>query len=291
MLGILLIDKPLEWTSHDVVNRVRRLLSTKRVGHAGTLDPLASGALVVAVGPATRFLQYLPLEPKVYEFDVRFGIETSTQDLEGEVVAEKPLPADLIGKVKAALPSFMGKIEQLPPMFSAVKKSGKPLYEMARKGLDVERETRRVFIESYEVLGHEGDTVSFRVVCSGGTYVRTLGHDLGQIIGCGSHVTRLRRTAVGRFHVDDAISLDEVDPRHLMSLREALPPLELVTLDQDRVDDIWHGQRVPPDEPPVGKVVGLLDPLGRVIGAAEVQEDGWLQPACVIPQEALSGSL
>jgi len=243
MLGILLIDKPLEWTSHDVVNRVRRLLSTKRVGHAGTLDPLASGALVVAVGPATRFLQYLPLEPKVYEFDVRFGIETSTQDLEGEVVAEKPLPADLMGEVEGALPSFKGKIEQLPPMFSAVKLSGKPLYEMARKGLDVEREMRRVFIESYEVLGHEGDTVSFRVVCSGGTYVRTLGHDLGQMIGCGSHVTRLRRTAVGRFHVDDAISLDEVDPRHLMSLREALPPLELITLDQKRVDDIWHGQR------------------------------------------------
>jgi tRNA pseudouridine55 synthase len=287
MLGILLIDKPLGITSHDVVNQVRRKLNTKRVGHAGTLDPAATGLLIVAVGPATRFLQYLPLEPKVYVGDVTFGIKTTTQDSEGEVVESGDVPEDLEGLVRAALPQFLGLIDQLPPMYSAIKKAGKPLYAYARKGEEVERTARTIHIDSIAIEAVNGPTVTIRVVCSGGTYLRTLAHDLGDAIGCGAYLSALNRVAVGKFELPDAIPLSEVSPEHLMPLADALPPMPLVELDVAQAADIREGRALVVMGAPETEFVGLLLG-GSVIGIAKVSEN-ILQPECVIPVLAFAG--
>jgi len=287
MLGILLIDKPLGITSHDVIARLRRRLQTKRIGHAGTLDPLATGLLVVAVGPATRFLQYLPLEPKEYVGTVKFGIETTTQDAEGEMVAEKPVPSNLMFEIDYALPQFKGAISQIPPLYSAVKKEGKPLYVYARRGEDVEREPRNVFISEVELLEQNGNEVDVRVVCSGGTYMRTWAHDLGQQLGCGAHLSALRRTKVGKFSIEDAIQLEDASEDDLWPLSEALPPVSLVQLNSHQVHAVRHGQAIGSPHPPAGLYCGLLDPQGNVVGMARV--DGpMLQPECVIPADAMS---
>lgn len=282
MLGVVLIDKPLGITSHDVIARLRRRFNTRRIGHAGTLDPLATGLLVVAVGPATRFLQYLPLEPKEYVGVIRFGIETTTQDAEGEVVAQKPVPKDLLFEVDYAMPEFKGSIQQIPPMYSAVKKEGKPLYTYARRGEAVEREPRSVFISEVEVLGQDGNDVEIRVVCSGGTYMRTYAHDLGQRLGCGAHLASLRRTRVGKFEIEDAVSLEEVSEDDLWPLAEALPPTPLVSLTHRQVESIRQGQSIGYSRAPGGVVCGLVGPDGEVVGMARIHGQE-LQPEVVIP--------
>lgn len=282
MLGVVLIDKPLGITSHDVIARLRRKFQTRRIGHAGTLDPLATGLLVVAVGPATRFLQYLPLEPKEYVGTIRFGVETTTQDAEGEVVAEKPVPSDLMSEISGVLAEFKGSIQQLPPLYSAVKKEGKPLYVYARRGEEVERERRTVFISEAELLAQTGNEVDVHVVCSGGTYMRTWAHDLGQRLGCGAHLSALRRTRVGKFAIEDAVTLEEVEPGDLRPLVEALPPVPLVEITHRQAEAIRHGQAIGFPRPPAGLVCGLVGPEGDVIGMARIQGQE-LQPECVIP--------
>ncbi len=282
MLGVVLVDKPLGITSHDVIARLRRRFNTRRIGHAGTLDPLATGLLVVAVGPATRFLQYLPLEPKEYVGVIRFGIETTTQDAEGEVVAEKPVPKDLLFEVDYAMPEFKGSIQQIPPMYSAVKKEGKPLYTYARRGEAVEREPRSVFISEVEVLDQHGNDVEIRVVCSGGTYMRTYAHDLGQRLGCGAHLASLRRTRVGKFEIEDAVSLEEVSEDDLWPLAEALPPTPIVSLTHRQVESIRQGQSIGYARAPGGVVCGLVGPDGEVVGMARIHGQE-LQPEVVIP--------
>src|SRR5476649_403009 len=182
MFGILLIDKPLGGTSHDVVNHIRRRFGTRRVGHAGTLDPLGTGLLVVAVGPATRFLQYLPLEPKVYIAEVAFGHSTPTYDAEGELSEARPVPENLAEAIDSKLPAFRGLIQQLPPMYSAIKVGGKPLYKFAREGKEQVRESRTVHIDTFEILSIEGDKATARISCSGGTYIRSLANDLGEAL-------------------------------------------------------------------------------------------------------------
>lgn len=283
MLGILVVDKPLGITSHDVVSRVRKKFQLKRVGHAGTLDPLATGVLVVAVGPATRFLQYLNLEPKVYEFTVRFGQVTTTQDAEGEIVAEHEVPEDLRDAISGAIPRFLGEIQQLPPIYSAIKRDGKPLYQYAREGVEVERSARTIFVEALELLECRPNEADFRCVCSGGTYVRTIAHDLGTAIGCGGHIMALRRTGVGRFNLDQAVELDAVSPDHLVPLAEALKPLQSVTLPDEIEDRIRQGQRVAIRPVPTGLFVALTDSQNEVVGIARVVK-GSLHPECVIPK-------
>lgn len=283
MLGVLLVDKPLGITSHDVVARLRRKFQTKRVGHAGTLDPLATGLLVVAIGPATRFLQFLPLEPKIYIGRVEFGKETTTQDKEGEVVADKPIPADLPGAFEAVRSQFLGLIDQIPPLYSAVKKEGQPLYAYARKGIAVERDPRRVHIGRLEPLGFTENSVDVLVECSGGTYIRTLAHDLGQAMGCGAHLAALRRTEVGRFHIDAAKPLDEVTPEDLLPLREALiPPAPFFEMNDRQVEAIRHGQAIGTDRHFGPEPVVLLDRKDQVVGMARFRGNE-LQPECVIP--------
>ncbi len=292
MLGILLIDKPEGITSHDVVARVRRRLGLRRVGHAGTLDPIADGLLVVAVGPATRFLQYLSLEPKVYEADFIFGEATPTYDAESE--GEKlPVPDDLEARIEGLLPKFRGSIQQIPPIYSAVKKDGKALYHYARAGEEVERPERQVFIESFEPMDSEAEgrdehERSFRIVCSGGTYVRTLAHDLGQRIGCGAHMSGLTRTRVGRFHLTEAAGLEDDDlASRVIPLSEALPPLPILNLEPGEIADIRNGRAIESRRELPGRFVALADQEGRVFSVARIG-GGHLQPECVLPPEALA---
>ncbi len=289
MLGILLIDKPRGLTSHDVVNSVRRRFSTKRVGHAGTLDPIATGLLVVAIGPATRFLQYLPLEPKVYEADITFGQASTTFDVEGELTEPIELPSDLEGAVNGHLEAFQGLIQQLPPMFSAVKVKGQPLYKYARQGVEVKREPRTVHIREFRVMKVEGDTVRARIVCSGGTYIRSLAHELGQVLRCGAHLTALKRTDVGRFSLSQANGLDEIEPSQLISLSDALPPMPLLQLDELKTQHVREGRPIGLPDPPDHHLVALMEPQGTVFSVARVQGN-LLQPECVIPAEVVHGA-
>ena len=289
MLGILLIDKPIGITSHDVVNAIRKKLNTKRVGHAGTLDPLGTGLLVVAVGPATRFLQYLPLEPKEYEGTITFGRRTTTYDAEGETVSEGPVPADLATQLEILKPKFLGLIEQIPPMHSAVKVGGKPLYKYARQGEEVERQVRTIHISELE-FEPKGNDIDFRLICSGGTYVRTLADDLGQAVGCGAYLTRLRRTGVGRFKIPFAVTLEEVDEDRMLTLRDALSPMEVVELNDRQTAAIREGQQVTVSQSAQAGIVALADPKGQVFSVARLVGN-LVQPECVIPSEALDGSL
>ena len=283
MLGILLIDKPAGITSHDVVNRVRRRFNTRRVGHSGTLDPMATGLLVIAVGPATRFLQYLPLEPKEYVGTFAFGRTTETFDAEGATTTESEVPANLVEQIEQHLPTFRGLIQQVPPMYSAVKLNGKALYTYARKGEDIEREPRTVHISEFALLASDGIHAEFRIRCSGGTYVRTLGHDLGQAIGCGAHMTKLTRTEVGRFKLDSSLDLDGIMPNDLISLRDALVPAPMIELDEKQVQSIREGRTVMVVDPPEGPFVALLTPEGNVFSIARVIGNV-VQPDCVIPE-------
>ncbi len=286
MLGILLIDKPLGITSHDVVNDVRRRFGTRRVGHAGTLDPLASGVLVVAVGPATRFLQYLPLEPKEYVAEIEFGASTETYDREGQVTERRSVPSDLRAALWEAVPSFMGLVQQLPPMFSAIKVGGKPLYRFARAGQEVRREPRTVHISTFDVLETGETSARVRIVCSGGTYVRSLAHDLGEKIGCGAYLSSLLRQAVGRFDLKATVPLDEIRPSMIIPLSEALPPMPLMPLDAAQTRHIREGRQVKIDCPPNNFLVGLLEPNGEVFSVARLFGNV-IQPECVIPEEAI----
>jgi tRNA pseudouridine55 synthase len=290
LLGILLVDKPLAMTSHDVVNDIRRKFGTKRVGHAGTLDPLATGLLVVAVGPATRFLQYLPLEPKVYVAEIQFGHSTETYDAEGELSPLRAIPEDLSGAIQEALPRFQGLIQQLPPMYSAVKVGGKPLYKFAREGKEAVREPRTVHIDQFEILKIEGSYAQARISCSGGTYIRSLANDLGEAIGCGAYLKGLVRTGVGRFQLEQATALDKIHPSQLISLAEALPPMPLIPLDEIQTACIREGRPIGLTDPPDVPLAALLDPSGAVFSVARVIGN-LLQPECVIPSGITYGTV
>lgn len=285
MLGILLIDKPIGPTSHDVVAELRRRLKTRRVGHAGTLDPLATGLLVVAVGPATRFLQYLALEPKQYEAEITFGEATTTYDREGEATTQGPVPADLAGAIADVLPRFHGLIEQVPPMFSAVKVAGEPLYRYARRGEDTARPPRIVHIDRFEIQSVAGPILRAQVVCSGGTYIRTLADDLGRVLGCGAHLSGLRRVRVGRFDIGQSVPLADATQHHLMALGDALLPMPMISLDPGQAASIREGRRIGIGEPPETPFVALIEPSHGVFSVARVQGN-FLQPECVIPKEA-----
>lgn len=222
--GVLLIDKPQGITSHDVVDRVRRRLRMKRVGHAGTLDPMATGLLIVLVGKATKISQFLMSLDKVYEGTIMFGMETDSHDADGEVIVTKPVPELTEEQMREFFAGFVGDQYQLPPMYSAKKIDGVPLYKLARKGKTVEREQRFIHVSSFELLRFEMPEVDFRVACSKGTYVRTIAHDLGQKIGCGAHLNALRRTAIERFEIEDSFTLEELEEMTFADVQRALIP-------------------------------------------------------------------
>ncbi len=209
MNGLLLVDKPAGWTSHDVVAKLRGILRERRIGHAGTLDPMATGLLVVLVGRATRAASWAEAEEKTYAAALRLGLITDTQDSTGRVLSEQPVTATE-ADVEAALAKFRGEILQVPPMYSAIKIGGEKLYEIARRGEERPREPRPITIHALELTGRAGADFLLEIRCSKGTYVRTLCHDIGTALGCGGVMSALRRTASGDFSVEEAYSLEEI---------------------------------------------------------------------------------
>ena len=209
MNGIILIDKPQGWTSHDVVGKLRGILHERRIGHSGTLDPLATGLLVVFAGRATRAVEFAEADRKEYIAGLRLGISTDTQDITGRIINEgTDLPDEI--QLRKALERFKGELEQIPPMYSAVKVGGKKLYELARKGESIERKPRHITVFGLETAGREDNDYILNVVCSKGTYIRTLCHDIGTALGCGGCMSSLRRTKSGVFSVEDAYTITEV---------------------------------------------------------------------------------
>ena len=209
--GILNIDKPSGITSMDVVRRIKRASGQKRVGHGGTLDPFASGVVPVCLGRATRMMEYLVDGTKDYHATVRLGVETDTYDVDGEVIEERD-PSDIdLEAIQRALRPFEGMIEQVPPMFSALKKDGKRLYDMARAGIEVEREPRPVHVLGIDVVDWSSPDLIIDVTCGRGFYMRSLAHDLGEALGCGGHLRELTRTRNSAFHIDEALSLEEAE--------------------------------------------------------------------------------
>ncbi|MES2694157.1 MAG: tRNA pseudouridine(55) synthase TruB [Verrucomicrobiota bacterium] len=234
MEGILLVDKPSDHTSHDVIARLRGKLKMKRIGHAGTLDPMATGLLIVLVGKATRVSQYLTGLDKEYEGTIELGKVTDTQDADGEMMETRPVPAFTEADILAGIQGFLGDQYQMPPMYSAVKIDGVPLYKSARKGVEVEREPRFIRVASWDITRFGLPQFDFRLRCTKGTYVRTLAHDLGQKLGCGAHLAALRRTATEKFNVSQALTLDQIQAmtlpeieKRLIAPRDAVPSLAL----------------------------------------------------------------
>jgi tRNA pseudouridine55 synthase len=230
--GLLVVDKPSGWTSHDVVARVRRLTGERRVGHAGTLDPLATGVLVLGVGQGTRVLRYLEGAGKTYRARVRLGQSTNTYDAEGEITAESSAAGVNYDQIEAALTQFRGTFEQRPPLFSALKRDGRPLYLYARAGVEVEVATRTVSVEALTLLAFDPPDLDLELSCSSGFYVRSLAHDLGESLGCGGHLLALRRTRVGPFSDAAAWTIEKLE-QHASAgtLRDLLGPLDTPLLD------------------------------------------------------------
>jgi tRNA pseudouridine55 synthase len=284
--GLLVVDKPLGLTSHDVVQRVRRATGVRRVGHAGTLDPLAGGVLVVCVGWATRLVEYVQAGRKTYVTPVRLGQTTTTYDAEGEVVAEAPVDVTT-AEIEAALAAFRGPIRQQAPAYSAIKRDGQPLYKAARRGEAIELPVREVTIYALDLLAYAPPDVHLRVVCSPGTYIRSLGHDLGGALGCGGHLVALRRTASGSFDEADAVPLDGLTAEtwrdHLTPPEAALAGWPSHTATTDEVAELAQGRAIPAAEAYAdGTLVAALGPDGRLLGVVRVA-GGQLQPHKMAP--------
>ncbi len=228
--GVLLIDKAEDMTSHDVVAIARRALNTKKIGHCGTLDPMATGLLMLVIGRATKIQDLLMSEDKQYVGTLTLGFTTSTQDRQGETLETKPVGDLSKEQIEGAFAGFMGDFEQIPPMVSAIKKDGVPLYKLARKGIEIVREPRKVHITSHEVTRIELPEVDFIVNCSKGFYVRTYAHDIGAELGCGAHLSALRRTRSGKFTLDRAVSIADLKTAPREDLHKALISLAEISL-------------------------------------------------------------
>jgi tRNA pseudouridine55 synthase len=227
--GAILIDKPAGPTSHDVVDAIRRKFGIKKVGHCGTLDPNATGLLIIVLGRGTKLSEKLMSDDKVYEGTMKFGETTNSYDADGELVSSLPVPPLTIEELNRLASEFLGDQMQMPPMVSAVKKDGVPLYKLARKGIEVQREPRLIHIYKFQFSAYQEPVGHFRIACTKGTYVRAIAHELGQKLGCGAHLSTLRRLASGKFQIDNAQPLDKVLQLSTSDLeRHVLPFLTLV---------------------------------------------------------------
>lgn len=229
--GAILVDKPAGPTSHDVVDEIRRQFQIKKVGHCGTLDPNATGLLVIVLGRGTKLSEKLMSDDKVYEGQIKFGETTDSYDADGEILQTRPVPPLTLDQLNEAAASFIGDLMQKPPMVSAVKKDGVPLYKLARKGIEVEREARLIHIYNFRFTDYSEPLGSCRLACTKGTYVRSIAHDLGEKLGCGAHLATLRRTSSGKFDVADAKPLDDILRLPLNELEKRVVPfLKLSTM-------------------------------------------------------------
>lgn len=275
--GLLLVDKPKAMTSHDVVDAVRRALRTRKVGHAGTLDPMATGLLLVGIGRATRLLRFFGDLPKTYEGTARLGVETDTLDADGAVVRTCEVDVSR-AELDAAVAALVGESTQRPPAYSAVKVGGRKLYEAARAGEELEAAPRRIRVDAFDVRAFDGTDVDFGVTCSGGTFVRVLLADVGREVGCGAHLVRLRRTAIGPYRVADASAPDAaLAPLPLESAVAHLPRVELVA---DEARAASNGSILAPAG--LTGPYAVFDPGGRLVGI--YRDDGSkARPEVVLP--------
>jgi tRNA pseudouridine55 synthase len=289
--GVLLLDKPVGVTSNRALQMARRLLNAQKAGHTGTLDPLASGLLPVMLGEATKFSADLLDADKSYRATVQLGVTTTTGDAEGEVVERRPVALEP-GAIDAALARFAGAIEQVPPMHSALKRDGRPLYELARAGVEVERAPRSVRIHGLRLIERTGDTLVVDVDCSKGTYVRVLAEDIGKALGCGAHLAALRRTAVGPLTLDGAVGLPALEGMEIEARRARLRPVDellgtlpKVDLDGELTHRFRQGQRLAIDAQPKGGRVRVYGADNTLLGTATVNEWGVVGPERLISNE------
>jgi tRNA pseudouridine55 synthase len=290
--GFVVVDKEAGWTSHDVVARCRLIFGQRRVGHAGTLDPDATGVLLVGLGRATRLMRFLTGLRKTYRAEVVLGVATSTLDASGQATGRWDMSATTLEDVRAAASTLTGPIAQVPPMVSAVKVDGRRLHALAREGIEVERTPRPVVVHRFDVrAGMEPDIFAIEVECSSGTYVRTLAADLGVALGGGAHLRNLRRLAVGSFTVDEAWPLDELSPADVLTPAQALRDIDLVVVDEEVIRHVARGLAL--DRIPVGVSGdgpwGLIDSDDRLLAVYEATDTDRIRPAVVL--EAAGGSL
>lgn len=287
--GILLLDKPLHVSSNQALQTVKRLFAASKAGHTGSLDPLATGMLPICFGKATRLAEYLLTADKNYQVTMRLGIRTTTGDIEGAVLAERPVPQFTSSDLETTLNQFRGEIEQVPSMYSALKHNGQPLYKLARQGITIERAARHLTVYQLSVLNFTANTIEFELHCSKGTYVRTLVDDFGEAFGCGAHVISLRRTKVGDFPTAAMVSLEklqtEQEPIAVESLDRYLLPVEsmlahwpALKIAENTLFYLRQGSPVVISQAPLSGWVRLQDKQGQFIGIGEVQEDGRVAP-------------
>jgi tRNA pseudouridine55 synthase len=280
--GILLLDKPQGLSSNAALQRVRHALGRPKAGHTGSLDPLATGMLPLCIGEATKVAGDLLDGRKAYSFTARLGERSATGDAEGQIVATLPVPADAERRLREAATGFIGPSLQVPPMYSALKRDGQPLYKLARQGIEVDRPAREIELYSLELLGVEGADSRWRVLCSKGTYVRVLAEDLATRIGTCAHLVALRREFVEPFEGQPMVSLEQVlaEPGSvpLLPADAALPQLPRLTLDNAAIRELFHGQPVPVGEVPPCARCRIYSERGQFLGLGEVQPGGILQP-------------
>ena len=286
--GVLLFDKPLELSSNTALQKVRRLFQAEKAGHTGTLDPLATGLLPICFGEATKFSNALLDADKTYRASLRLGQTTTTGDAEGEIIAEHPVEAGQ-ADVDAVLAKFRGEIQQLPPMHSALKHKGKPLYEYIRKGETIERELRSIMIHELALHRFFGNEMDIAVRCSKGTYIRTLAEDIGAALGCGAHLIGLRRTAIAHFDLNNAYSLPQLEAMTdagrdacILPLETLMPDMPRLLLDEVQIKRLAQGQRL-------GLDTGLPDGKVFLHGSQGFIGVGLLQGRRLAPERLLSG--
>lgn len=285
--GILLLDKPMGITSNDALQKVKRLYRAQKAGHTGSLDPLADGLLPICFGAATKISAFLLDADKRYWVRIKLGVTTTTADSEGEVVSTRPVDGIGEEQIRQALEQFRGEIQQIPPMYSALKHKGERLYKLAREGIEVEREPRAVTIHGLELTGCELPEFELDVHCSKGTYVRTLAEDIGEVLGCGAHVTALRRTGVGPYGADEMVTLDELEAQaeegrealdaRLLPVETALAHWPEIRLNPDSTFYVRQGQPVLVPNAPTEGWVRLFGPDG-FLGVGEILDDGRVAP-------------
>lgn len=294
MNGVIVIDKPEGMTSHDVVNRVRRILQEKSIGHLGTLDPMATGVLPLVVGRMTRLAQFYTTSNKSYEGEIRFGISTTTYDAEGDPVREFPTDRLTIEYVLEAAAAFVGNIQQVPPPFSAKKIAGVPAYKLARKKKEVELKPVEVQVSRFEISNFAGDRARFFCDVSSGTYVRSIANDLGEKLGCGAHLSSLRRSASGEFRAEDAITLEaleaamknETAEQLFVHPRRLLPEFPSVTADEENVARIRHGRAVNLPELSRARLVKVFQGQSDLIAIASRVAGSLFHPKVVLTEAA-----
>lgn len=288
--GVLLLDKPVGITSNSALQIAKRLFRAAKAGHTGTLDPMASGLLPLCFGEATKFAQYPTDADKTYEAVIKLGETTDTGDADGQILSQRPVAVSR-AEIERVVSQFVGPIMQTPPMYSALKHQGQALYEYARKGIEIERAPRAVTLHQIEILRFDVDTLSIRVACSKGTYIRVLAEDIGEQLGCGAHLIGLRRTQVGTFNLSDAITLDtlealpegERDSKLLPPDRLVSSLLEIV-LDQDAAYYLRQGQAIWLPKLPIHHRFRIYDEKHIFIGVGEVGDEGKLQPSRLVVQ-------